>query len=109
MGTKLDPSEVDNFIFQMDVYFQTETRIPAAQRGIVACGRLAGDAALWLQHSGLDLSVVTWDQLKQALRDSFKPLNWEARARNLLYDSQQGSKTVAEYTAAVRKAALQCG
>ena len=68
----------------MDVYFKSEARLNPEQYAIIACGRLAGDAALWLRHAGIDLDHITWPELQHQLRSAFKPLNWESRARNQL-------------------------
>ena len=53
-GANLDPTAVDTWIFQMELYFRTEQRIPAAQHAMIACTNLAGDAALWLQTANVD-------------------------------------------------------
>ena len=47
-GDRLDGSAVDTWVFQMELYFANEPRIPRSGRAKRAALNMEGDAAVWL-------------------------------------------------------------
>ena len=74
-GTKLDGTEVDTWIFSMNLYFAT-LNVPLKCRALCAALNLEADAAIWLHTQPFDLGAVTWDQLSEALHTAFRPADW---------------------------------
>ena len=91
----------------MDLYFAIETSIPPELRVARAALLLTGNASTWFRAQGWNPMLISWDQLKSAMRHTFKPVDHEHRAREKLrMCSQTGS--VIDYTAAFRSRLLEC-
>ena len=58
-GAKLDGTEVDSWIFSMNLYFAA-LDVPEHQRAMRAALNLSEEAAVWLRSQSFNISVITW-------------------------------------------------
>ncbi|KAF2282496.1 hypothetical protein GH714_044019 [Hevea brasiliensis] len=100
-GGARDAREVDNFIFDMELYFTaTKNDSDAGQLKMVPM-YLANDAKLWWrtkveQSISGQCSIVTWDDFKKALKAQFYPENVAYNARCKLAELQH-TGSIREY------------
>ncbi|KAF2316823.1 hypothetical protein GH714_042164 [Hevea brasiliensis] len=101
-GGARDAREVDNFIFDMELYFTaTKNDSDAGQLKMVPM-YLANDAKLWWrtkveQSISGQCSIITWDDFKKALKAQFYPENVAYNARCKLAELQH-TGSIREYT-----------
>ncbi|KAL0301978.1 UNVERIFIED_CONTAM: hypothetical protein Sradi_6474600 [Sesamum radiatum] len=79
-GGARSAKELENFLWDMEKYFQT-ARIPEAEKVSITSMYLTGDAKLWWRTRPSDEAsanqdkIETWDVLKKELKDQFLPCN----------------------------------
>lgn len=93
-GNKWDANALEAWIQEVDTYFYL-TGVPGEQQSIAASSFFVGHAALWwrmkIQNHGL-AEVGSWEDLKQDLRQQFKPARAESEARDKLSKLRQKGK-----------------
>ncbi|KAL3626938.1 hypothetical protein CASFOL_029249 [Castilleja foliolosa] len=85
-GGARDAKELENFLWDMENYFQA-AGVPDAEKVAIACMYLNGDAKLWWRArlsgdaSANRESIKTWESMKTELKGQFLPQNasWVAR------------------------------
>ncbi|XP_070010961.1 uncharacterized protein [Nicotiana sylvestris] len=96
-----DAKEVENFIFDIEQYFDVVGHLEESKKVAIASMYLQGDAKLWWRvkyeaiKAGED-TLQTWDELKAALRLQFFPENVEYNARRKLRELRH-TRSVQEY------------
>ncbi|XP_060196262.1 uncharacterized protein LOC132625679 [Lycium barbarum] len=93
--------EVENFIFDIEQYFDAVGELEEPKKVATAAMYLQGDAKLWWRvkyeaiKAGED-ALETWEELKAAIRLQFFPENVEYNARRKLRELRQ-TKSVRDY------------
>ncbi|XP_070023206.1 uncharacterized protein [Nicotiana sylvestris] len=93
--------EVENFIFDIEQYFDAMGHLEESKKVATAAMYLQGDAKLWWRvkyeaiKAGKD-TLQTWDELKAAIRLQFFPKNVEYNARRKLRELRH-TRSVREY------------
>lgn len=73
---KADGDTVKNFIDQMDNYFALMKMSDGNQCARYVETLMLADARTWFSTKGYDLVTLTWLQLKNDLRQSFRPADY---------------------------------
>ncbi|XP_070008512.1 uncharacterized protein [Nicotiana sylvestris] len=84
-----DAKEVENFIFDMEQYFDNVGELEEAKKVATAAMYLRGDAKLWwrVKYKAIrakEDTFKTWEELKSAIRLEFFPENIEYNAQRKL-------------------------
>ncbi|XP_060196336.1 uncharacterized protein LOC132625764 [Lycium barbarum] len=93
--------EVENFIFDVEQYFEAVGELEEPKKVATATMYLQGDAKLWWRvkfeaiRAGEE-NLTTWEELKAAIRLQFFPENVEYNARRKLRELRQ-TKSVRDY------------
>ncbi|XP_075108797.1 uncharacterized protein LOC107762620 [Nicotiana tabacum] len=96
-----DAKEVENFIFDIEQYFDAVGHLEESKKVATAAMYLQGDAKLWwrVKHEAIKAgedTLQTWDELKVAIRLQFFPENVEYNSRRKLRDLRH-TRSVREY------------
>ncbi|KAL0305330.1 UNVERIFIED_CONTAM: hypothetical protein Sangu_3037600 [Sesamum angustifolium] len=100
-GGARSAKELENFLWDMEMYFQ-EARILEAEKVSITSMYLIGDAKLrWRTRLSEDVSanrdkIETWDVLKKELKDQFLPCNTSWLAREFLQKLKHAGTTWAQ-------------
>ncbi|CAL5400517.1 unnamed protein product [Camellia sinensis] len=100
-GGARDAKKLDNFLFDMEQYFNVVKADAEETRISMATMYLSGDAKLWwwTKHDEIQrglCTIETWEQLKHELKLQFFPENVEYNARRALRDLKHTS-TIRDY------------
>ena len=80
---KLDTTEIDRWVFSMNLYFAT-LNLPEHMRAVRAALNLADKAAVWLRAKDIDLAKIMWDTPEEGLCGAFCPADLKQRTRDQL-------------------------
>lgn len=88
-GGARDAKELENYLFDMEQYFEATNIGDDATKITTAAMYLSGDAKVWWRSQKADiragrLVINTWEELKQRVKRQFFPHNVEEQARRTL-------------------------
>lgn len=100
-GGARDAKELENYLFDMEQYFEATNIGDDATKITTAAMYLSGDAKVWWRSQKADiragrLVINTWEELKQRVKRQFFPHNVEEQARRTLCALRQ-TGSIREY------------